>query len=160
MIAQGAARSPAKRRIRETARITLGVVLQIVTVDDGERGRLWEHRIAINDDFNSISNYFLLAQSFLLLAAVDGMETPNVARLALSVLGFLLTGLWCYMQAKQRYLLNQLKARCANEFPEYRSTRSSRSNPIWRLSNTAVMAYVIPSLFAITWIVILVARLS
>ncbi|WP_028707692.1 hypothetical protein [Propionicicella superfundia] len=127
-------------------------------MDDAARQRLWEHRQTTNEDFNSISNYFLLAQSFLLLAAVDGMGTPDVARLAVSILGLLLTVLWCYVQAKQRYLLNQLKAECAEEFPEYNSTRASRTHRIWRFSNTAVMAYVIPGLFAVTWLVVLLAR--
>jgi hypothetical protein len=125
-----------------------------MTPNDREQDRLWEHRQSLNEDFNSLSNYFMLAQSFLLVVALSNSGGASAQRLAVIILGFALTLIWLYVQSKQRYLLTHLKKRCAMEFPEYAKTRLQRQHPIWRLSNTWIMAVLVPVLFAAAWVVI------
>lgn len=126
------------------------------SVDEPAQQRLWEHRQALNGDFNSISNYFMLAQSFLLVVAVTIGTSLTPRSLAVTLLGLTLTIVWLYVQSKQRFLLDQLKDRCAKELPEYAATRSLRVHPIYRLSITKLLSILPPLLFAATWVTILV----
>lgn len=126
----------------------------------GGLARLWEHRTSLNNDFNNFANFFLIAES-ILLAVVGGLigkpgSTKTIA-FALIVLGFVLTFIWLYVQGKQRRVLGLIKAQCEHHFPEYRLVRAERRHPIWKLSNTWLLAYVVPSLFAVTWVVIFLA---
>lgn len=125
-------------------------------IDERKQNRLWEHRQNLNQDFNSLSNYFMLAQSFLLVVALSNSGEALVQHLAVIILGFALTLIWLYVQSKQRYLLTHLKKRCAAEFPEYAETRQQREHPIWQFSNTWIMAVLVPLLFTAAWVVIFV----
>ncbi|MFD0360664.1 hypothetical protein ACFQZZ_04280 [Nocardia sp. GCM10030253] len=123
-------------------------------MEDIEKARLWEHRQSVNSDFNSISNYFLLAQSFLLIVATSNQIEVGYHRLIVGILALALSGIWLYVQSKQKFLLDGLKKRCAAELPDYAQTRADREHPVWRFSNTAIMARVLPMLFSLAWIVI------
>lgn len=126
---------------------------------DREQDRLWEHRQSINGDFNNLSNYFMLAQSFLLVVALSNSGEARASHFAVIILGFALTLIWLYVQSKQRYLLNHLKKRCSAEFPEYAETRQQRVHLMWQFSNIWIMAVLVPVLFTITWVVIFVGVL-
>ena len=131
-----------------------------VDVDERGQDRLWDHRQSVNNDFNAISNYFMLGQSFLLVVATSSGADQSAERITVTLLGLVLTVIWLYVQSKQKFLLDQLKRRCATELPEYAETREQRLHPLWRFSNTAIMAVILPALFAATWTVILVAQLA
>lgn len=128
-------------------------------MDERAQDRLWEHRQRVNEDFNSISNRFMLTQSFLLLVATSEGASGEGPRIAVTFLGFTLTLLWAYVQSKQKFLLDILRRRCAQELPEYAVTSAERVHPLWRFSNTWITAVVLPSIFAITWAVILFFKL-
>ena len=48
-------------------------------MDAREEDRVWDHRQHLNDDFNNLSNYFLLAQSFLIAAATSSLDRSPLA---------------------------------------------------------------------------------
>ncbi|MGY2093404.1 RipA family octameric membrane protein [Nocardia gipuzkoensis] len=124
-------------------------------LDEAAKQRLWEHRQSVNSDFNNMSNYFLLAQSFLLIVATSNQIETGYHRLIVGILGFTLSVIWLYVQAKQKFILDGLKRRCAAEFPEYAETRAGRAHTVWRFSNTAIVARLMPTLFGLTWIAII-----
>jgi len=128
-------------------------------MDERDKDRLWEQRENLNDDFMAFSNYFLVAESILLaVVAQSHAHDLSMTEVVLIVIGFALTGVWAYVQGKQKYILDQLKARCAEVFIEYAKIRDLRNRTIWRFSNTAIMSYVMPGLFGVAWLTIAVSR--
>ncbi|WP_435209078.1 RipA family octameric membrane protein [Micromonospora sp. bgisy143] len=123
--------------------------------------RIWTHRQNLNTDFNAFSNYFLLAQSILLAMVGTGIsgKQHSPVFLPLTALGFLLTATWAYVLAKQKFVLDQAKARCSELFKDYRDLRAQRSDRRWLFSNTAILAYLIPGTFAFAWIMMGIAQL-
>jgi hypothetical protein len=74
--------------------------------------RLWQYRNNVISYFNSFVNSFLVAESVLL--AVVGMIASNNSpmtkiKFPIIILGFVLTLLWLYVQAKQRFIIQNLK---------------------------------------------------
>jgi hypothetical protein len=96
-------------------------------MDGREEDRAWDHRQHLNDDFNNLSNYFLLAQSFLIAAATSSLtaHSSTLLRVTTAVLGLLLTFVWMHVQGKQRFLLSLAKRRCEELFPDYRACELS-----------------------------------
>lgn len=124
-------------------------------MDERDKDRLWEQRENLNDDFMTFSNYFLVAESILIAVVAQAhSRAPSAPEIALTAIGFALTGVWAYVQGKQKYILDQLKARCAEVFVEYDRMRRLRSRALWRFSNTAIMSYVMPGLFGVAWLTI------
>jgi len=124
--------------------------------------RLWQYRNSVITIFNNFVNSFVVTESVLL--AVVGMlssSTSSMSEIKIPVilLGFFLTLLWMYVQAKQRFILQSLKDVCAKHLPEYRKQLELRQNSDWKLSTTLLLAFLLPLLFATIWIFVLYAVL-
>ncbi len=129
-----------------------------------ERARVWSHRDQINRDFNSLANFFAVAQALLVGAAANLLDKPRLENLliGLVLIGVLLTSIWWLVQAKQYRILNELKSRCEECLPEYKETHTQRSNARVKLrySNTRMLAHVLPFLFLATWGLLVAAVIS
>lgn len=121
--------------------------------------RLWSHREHTNTDFNSLANFFLVAESILLAVIANLVDKPNVTVLiyGITALGTLLSFVWWLVQNKQRRLLNTLKARCERELPEYSAAHEQRTPMSPKYSNTWILANAVPMMFLSTWSVVVVA---
>lgn len=124
---------------------------------EAERQRIWEHRQHLNEDLNNLANYFLLAESFLLAAAVAlKAERPSITSISLVAVGLGITIVSALVLNKQRFVLNTLKHACDDYFPEYRALRERRLKSGWRLSNTLVLSLIAPLIFGLAWAAIAV----
>lgn len=120
--------------------------------------RLWQYRNSVITVFNNFVNAFVVAESVLL--AVVGMlasSTTHMTKIKFPIilLGFILTLLWMYVQAKQRFILQNLKSVCKDHIPEYRAQLELRENSVWIISTT----WLLPLLFAAIWVFVLYAVL-
>ncbi len=124
--------------------------------------RLWQYRNSVISFFNSFVSSFLVAESVLL--AVVGMIASSSSpmtkiKFPIIILGFILTLLWMYVQAKQRFIIQNLKNVCMEHLPEYRHQQELRQNSIWKFSTTWLLTFLLPLLFAIIWVFVLYAVL-
>ena len=138
-----------------------------MTTDTEERGlnqdekdRLWQHRLAVGTNFNNFVNFFLVSES-VLLAVVGMFSGKSIQYKSIQVpiifLGLILTLIWFFVQGKQNYILEIIKKRCEIHLLEYKETRSQRNPKKWRFSNGIILAYCLPVLFALTWVIVLIA---
>jgi hypothetical protein len=129
-------------------------------------GRLWAHALLQDELFVQRSNFFLVAESLLVVAytGVLGLsfsvhERPlrlRVAALVLALFGCLLTLIWVFVNARQRQVLLDLHKRAREAFPEYRRTIEERRLPGGRISGTFLIAFGVPVLATIMWFIFVV----
>lgn len=124
--------------------------------------RLWQYRNSVISFFNSFVSSFLVAESVLL--AVVGMIASSSSPMSkikfpIIILGFILTLLWMYVQAKQRFIIQNLKNVCMEHLTEYREQQELRQHSIWKFSTTWLLTFLLPLLFAIIWVFVLYAVL-
>jgi hypothetical protein len=126
-------------------------------LDSDQINRLWQHAAHSQNRFDNRLNFFLVFESVLLGVVGVLYSRPSPAKImliALICLGFVLTFFWGYIQARERYLLNDLEAQLKEVAPEYRETMMRRERTKWPISSTLLLAYGVPSLVAIIWIVL------
>ena len=73
--------------------------------------RIWQHRLHNDIMFTNHNNFFLLCESILIAVISTISSNPQAKKpilLSVTILGFLLTVIWIYVQGKQRYILNLL----------------------------------------------------
>jgi len=107
--------------------------------------------------FNDRLNFFLVFESVLLgvVGILYNAQVSKVLFLKLIILlGFLLTVIWGYIQARQKYILDGIKDQLKELDPIYQKTLSERAKTKWPLSVTLLLAYVIPIIIAVTWAII------
>ena len=71
-------------------------------------------------------------------------------------LGILLTAIWEYVQARERYLLDDLETQLEEVAPEYQETVARRERIHWPIGSTPLLTYGVPSLVGLLWISLLV----
>ena len=128
-----------------------------------QANRLFQHGLHEDNAFTERSNYFLVAESLLVVAytgllsgASAGSSLTKVGSIiwiarTLATFGFLLTLLWIYVNRRQWYVVRHLQERAREILPEYKVTYETRGK--WRISSTWLMAYAVPSLIAVMWAV-------
>ena len=131
-----------------------------------QEARLWEHALLQDELFVGRSNFFLVAESLLvvaytgilgLLLSVHGQPLRlRVAALVLAIFGCLLTVIWAFVNGRQRQVLLDLHKRARETFPEYRRTIEERQLPGGRVSGTFLMAFGVPVLAAIMWLIFVI----
>lgn len=134
-------------------------------MDPDQIRRLWEHGLHEENVFNDRLNFFLIFESVLL--GVVGMlysKQPAVMKSVLVImacLGFLITIIWGYIQARQRSILKRLIERLEQHLPEFRETHAVLKRKKWRrLSSTVLLAHVIPLLISLVWLALLIVFLK
>lgn len=71
------------------------------------------------------------------------------------LLGLSLTVIWGYVQARHKYLLDDLQEQVKAVAPEYRITLERRKHAKWPISSEWLLSYVVPILVALIWLVFL-----
>ncbi len=125
--------------------------------------RLWAHALLQDELFVQRSNFFLVAESLLVVAytgilglSFSVQERPlrlRVAALVLALFGCFLTVIWAFVNARQRQVLQDLHKRAREAFPEYRRTIEERKLPGGRISGTFLIAFAVPVLAVIMWVI-------
>lgn len=134
--------------------------------DRDQAARLWAHGLHQDETFVQRGNFFLVAQSLLVVAytgilglsfSVHGQPLRlRVAALVLAIFGFLLTVIWAFVNTRQRQVLLDLQKRAREAFPEYRRTIEERKLPGGRISGTFLMAFGVPGLAVIMWLIFVI----
>jgi hypothetical protein len=131
-----------------------------------QEARLWQHALLQDELFVQRSNFFLVAESLLVVAytgvlglsfSVHGQPLRlRVAALVLAIFGCLLTVIWAFVNGRQRQVLLDLHKRAREAFPEYRRTIEERKLPGGRISGTLLIAFGVPVLAAIMWLIFVI----
>jgi hypothetical protein len=132
-------------------------------LDSDQINRLWQHAAHTQNRFDNRLNFFLVFESVLLGVVGVLYSRPSPAKvvlIALICLGFVLTAFWEYIQARERYLLDDLETQLKEVAPEYQETVMRRERMKWPLSSTALLAYGVPALVALIWVVLFIFAAS
>jgi hypothetical protein len=122
--------------------------------DEQTKERLWDHAAHENVVFNDRLNFFLLFESVslgVIGALYSRSPADNTPLQFLAFLGLLISLLWLYVQARQKNILNSVRARNAVALPEYAFILRNRRK--WPPSTTWLLGYFLP-------LVVLLIRLS
>lgn len=131
-------------------------------LSEGQLQRLWEHHLHADDILYSRLNIFLVFETVLLTAISVVYSKPSPDKLILTTiicLSLALTLFSAYAQAKQKYVLDRLKARLREVLPEYQAIRENREPAqkwLFSISSVTLLTYGIPPLMLCVWIVLLV----
>ncbi len=143
-------------------------------LDSDHLNRLWAHAMHEDDAYNNRQNFFLVFESVLLgavgvlFSVMYNKPLPGKLLLvALTLLGFLLTLFWGYLQARQQDDYNVVVARLLEadpEYQEYRTLIARREQQKWAIRGKTIpsmslLTYGIPFLVALIWICFLVVIL-
>jgi hypothetical protein len=125
-------------------------------LDNEQIGRMFQHAMYAQSRFDGHLNFFLIFESVLL--GVVGMlssksASTNLLLLIIICLGFLLTVLWGYTQAREKFLFEIAQKRLLEGDPVYRETFQRRLQTKWPARDTPLLAYLVPGLVATVWIV-------
>lgn len=122
--------------------------------------QMWDYRNGVITYFNGFVSSFLVAES-VLLAVVGMISTGNSSmakiKIPIIILGFILTLLWVYVQAKQRFIIKNIKKVCIENIEWYRVQQELREKSVWRFSTTHILTFLLPFLFAVIWIFVMYA---
>ena len=122
--------------------------------DDAAKTRLWSHRLHEDVVLADRQNFYLVAQSLLVVAEADLIGSGETAGAAvLAAAGLVLTATWFYVIRRQRAIVKHVQDRAVEVLPEFRDTYESR--PRGR-SSTDVFVTVVPALLGAIWILFLV----
>lgn len=132
-------------------------------LDSEQRGRLWEHRLHVENLFYSRLTSFLTIQ-VILLAVVGALYSKNSSPIfilrVIGFLGILLTCIWFFAQLWHKQTLDILLNRARDCLPEYKVTmikiekeggwllRHSKHPLFW-------ITYIIPLLVVFMWVILL-----
>ena len=132
-----------------------------------QANRLFQHGLHEHNIFIQMGNYFLIAESMLVVAyaallssgqssaspAIRQTTVLLVARI-LAFFGFFLTVVWIYVNRRQWRIFRHLQERARELVPEYRVTYETR--PRQRISATALIAYFVPAPIATMWMIFII----
>jgi hypothetical protein len=99
---------------------------------DASRDAIWEYRWYEEQIYSNRLSYYVLAQSFLVIAAVSATVSSapasrwRPAALAVDASGLLLTLLFWYLLTENVRMLNLLKADVEGRYPSVRALRKSQ----------------------------------
>lgn len=117
--------------------------------------RLWQHGLHEDNVRYQQGNLFLVAQSLLAVAYSTILTSGHDAQPArvIAAFGIALTAIWVYVGHRHRRYSAALQQRIKSVVPEYAET--SAICPPRGIGTTPVLVYVLPSLAAIMWAVLL-----
>ena len=100
-------------------------------------------------------NFFLVSQTLLMAAfsnASKGGPPSRATALTLAVLGVVLAILWVLGSYRQLLVVSHLQSEAEEAIPKYKALRQSRPKCLAGFTN--VMAYCIPSIILVAWVVL------
>lgn len=127
-------------------------------LDSEQRARLWEYRLHLDNNFYNRLNFFLIFESVLIgmVGVLYSRPSPSmiVVRLVI-LLGFSLTVIWGYVQARQMYILYSIHELVQEIAPEYKLAFVRRDRRKWPIPSMWLLAYAVPCLVALVWLLLL-----
>jgi hypothetical protein len=130
-------------------------------MDDEKRiDRLWQHGLHEDVMFNERLNFFLVFESLLIatVASLYNSPHPKVSIIRfIIIIGLLLTGVWSYVQIRQKQTLFDLKEKTKSLDSNYAEILNRRSDSGLRISTISLLAYWVPFLVSLIWFVLLFA---
>jgi hypothetical protein len=134
---------------------------------DEEVNRLWAHGLHEDNMFIQRGNFFLVAESMLLVAyaavlASHARPGPYVLTASHIIAGFglALTSVWILISHRHMTYLRLIQQRMYSRIHEYRETRSAWRNSQarwWRKVHTnMLLSYAVPGLAGVMWLLLLV----
>src|SRR5437762_3382494 len=100
-----------------------GVAIMFENLDNEQISRLLEYRLDLENNFNNRLNFFLVFESVLIgmVGVLYSRPSPSmlVVRLVI-ILGFSLTVIWGYVQARQTYIVYSIHELMQEVAPEYK----------------------------------------
>jgi len=127
-----------------------------------QANRLFQHGLHEDNVFTERGNYFLIAESMLvvayagLLSSGQSSASSTVQQVGilwaariLAVFGLLLTVVWAYVNRRQWQIVRHLQERARQIVPEYKVTYETR--PKGRITSIWLMAYLVPALIGVMW---------
>jgi hypothetical protein len=128
-------------------------------LDPDQINRLFEHSLHVDTMLHNRMNFFLVFES-VLLSVVSVLysrpSSPKAVLFTIICLGFVLTLLWGYVQARQKWVRDSLKAFRREVMPEYEMTMKRREQVKWPIDSTTLTTYGVPPLVGLVWIVLLI----
>jgi hypothetical protein len=131
-------------------------------LDNEQINRVWEYRLHIENLFYNRLNFFLVFESVLLGVVGALYSKPNPANPVLKVivlLGFSITVIWIFVQARHKRILDVLSIRTNELMPEFRASWKRIDERMGWLRSLVpalfLLTYVVPSLVALVWIFLL-----
>lgn len=129
--------------------------------------RLWSHGMHEDNMFIQRGNFFLVAQSLLLVAYSGVLNNGShlihsglAASRVIAGFGLAATMLWILTSYLHLSYVWHLRARLAANIPEYLETRTSwlQSQPRWTrgVDISVLIAYGVPVLAGVLWIMLLI----
>ncbi len=115
----------------------------------------WDWLLHEDNLFSSRVNFFVVAQSMLLIAfAINSYENPSLTMI-LALAGILFVLVWLYVSICQIYfLINRIKEKLEEKLPEYRVRKG-----IWLLGEPNIwLGIVFPSILILVWIVLMIQK--
>ena len=115
----------------------------------------WDWLLHEDDLFSSRINFFVVAQSMLLIAfAINSYENPKLT-VVLGLTGILFVLIWLYVSICQIYfLINRIKGKLEEDLPEYRVRKG-----FWLLGEPNIwLGVVFPSVLIVVWIFLMIQR--
>ena len=121
--------------------------------------RLWELGLHEDKAFNDRLNFFLVFESVFLgvIASLANNATVNTLFIKIiAIIGLLITFIWGYVQAKHKFIIDDMKAQGRELLPEYSDVAKRRRKSKFPFSVTSILTYVIPALISLIWIALIV----
>lgn len=118
--------------------------------------RVWSHLLHEDNMFMQRGNFFIVAQSMLIVAysaLLVQMPSASFSGRTVAAFGVLLAIVWLYVGHRHRRYLKHVDRRAQHYLREYAATQGGR--PRSPLSTTALLAYVLPGLTVVVWVTFL-----
>jgi hypothetical protein len=119
---------------------------------------LFEHILHEDTVFNERLNFFLVFESVIMgiVGVLYQKSAPSLPVIrTLIALAIFLTIIWGYVQARQKYIIELLVKRSLLTMPEYQTIVEIRNRVKWPVSNLWLLAYIVPAVVALLWLVLL-----
>jgi hypothetical protein len=134
--------------------------------DDQELQRLWEHGIHEDNMFFQQGNFFLVAESMLLVAYAAVLSSHPTAASdnftavhVISGFGLALTGMWALISHRHmtyHRLIRQRMLACFREFHDTRTAWQDSQGARWRkVDSNSLVSYGVTGLAGIMWLLLL-----
>lgn len=115
----------------------------------------WDWLLHEDNLFSGRINFFVVAQSMLLIAfAINSYNIPALT-IVLGLTGILFVLVWLYVSICQIcFLINRIKAKLEETWPEYRERKG-----IWLMGEPNIwLGIVFPSVLIVVWIVLMIQK--
>ena len=117
---------------------------------------LWQYKLHEDSIFYQRLNFFLVAESMILVAFATLLSSAHPKKGVLvttAILGCVVTLIWGYVGARQRNVVAQIVKEAEQAIPVYERIR--RERPKW-FSSTWLLTYSVPAVMFLTWVVLII----